>query len=305
MSARALVVGLDAGDAFLLGRFGAEGGVQRFSSFARDAATFRLANPLATIGGGVWEELNIGRSCGRVGVFFPGRQLHTGETAPRQVEVDEVDPRALWTVASDAGKRVAVIDVPHSVSPKELNGVFVSGWGTHDRFYGAESLPANLLGELRDRHGGYPLWSRPWPRRTTAACDGHDGTPEQYEQLLDDLLEGIERKTALLLDVLGREEWDLFACGFSEAHCSGHQLLHFLDGAAPEGHDRLAKGIRIVYERLDSALGRLIDAAGPGVTVFAVASHSFVDPTGGQQLMPEVLVRLGYGSGHGASAKSA
>ncbi|MDQ3380679.1 MAG: hypothetical protein M3546_10225 [Actinomycetota bacterium] len=40
------------------------------------------------------------------------------------------------------------------------------------------------------------------------------------------------------------------------------------------------------------------------MTVFAVASHAFVDPTGGQQLIPEVLVRLGYGSGRGASVRA-
>ena len=60
-----------------------------------------------TVGGGVWQELNTGRSCGVAGIFFPARQLHTGETGMRQVRLEEVDPRAHWTIASDAGKRVA------------------------------------------------------------------------------------------------------------------------------------------------------------------------------------------------------
>jgi predicted AlkP superfamily phosphohydrolase/phosphomutase len=304
MPARMLFVGLDAFDPLLLGRWSAEGVVPRFSSFSRDAAAFKLANSLAVIGGGVWQELNNGRSCGRAGIFFPARQLHSGESAPRQVEMREVDPRAFWTVASDAGKRVGVIDLPHSVPPHELNGVLVAEWGTHDRLYGLQSMPPDLAGELRGRHGDYPLWSRPWPRRTTAMCDGHDGSPEQYEQLLDDLLAGIDQKTGLLLDVLGRDEWDLFACAFSEGQCSGHQLWHFLDGATPAREHRLADGIRSVYQRLDSSLGRLLEAAGRGVTVFVVASHAFVTPTGGRQLIPEVLLRLGYGSGRGASARA-
>jgi predicted AlkP superfamily phosphohydrolase/phosphomutase len=302
--AKTLFVGLDAGDPRLIERFAREGKLPSFEALAHDAAVYELASPMAVIGGGVWEELNLSRSCGRVGVFFPGRQLHTGESVPRQVEADEVDPRAFWTVASDAGKRVAVVDVPHAVSPGRLNGVFVSGWGSHDRFYAAGSIPAGLLSELDERHGPYPLWSRPWPRRTTAACDGHDGTTEQYEQLLDDLLDGVERKSALLLDVLGREDWDLFACGLSEAHCIGHQLWHFLDGSAPEGHERLVDGVALVYQRLDSALKALVDAAGPSATVFVVGSHSFCDPTGGYQLIPDVLARLGYASGGVASARA-
>jgi predicted AlkP superfamily phosphohydrolase/phosphomutase len=302
--ARTLFVGLDAADPFLLQRWSAEGALPRFAAFARGAAEFTLANPLAVVGGGVWQDLSTGRSCGRAGIFFPARQLHTGESALRQVEKHEVDPRAFWTAASDAGKRVAVIDVPHSVAPPELNGVFVAEWGTHDRLFGEQSSPPALLAELRDRHGDYPLWTRPWPRQTTAVCDGHDGGDKQYEQLLDDLLAGIEQKTGLLLDVLGREEWDLFACVFSEGQCSGHQLFHFLEDGAPRGHDRLASGIRLVYERLDASLGALIDAAGPDTSVLVVASHAFVRPTGGPQLIPEVLVRLGYGSGRGVSARA-
>jgi predicted AlkP superfamily phosphohydrolase/phosphomutase len=302
--ARTLFVGLDAADPFLLRRWAEEDALPRFAALSRDAAEFALANPLAVVGGGVWQDLATGRSCGRTGIFFPARQLHTGESSMRPVERAEVDPRAFWTAASDAGKRVAVVDVPHSVAPPALNGVFVAEWGTHDRLFGEESNPPGLLAELRDRHGEYPLWKRPWPRPTTAVCDGHDGSLEQYEQLLDDLLAGIEQKTRLLLDVLDREEWDLFACAFSEGQCSGHQLFHFLQHGAPRGHDRLAKGIKTVYERLDASLGALVDAAGREASVLVVASHAFTPLTGGTQLVPEVLVRLGYGSGSGASARA-
>jgi len=304
MPTRTLFIGLDAADPSLLVRWSESGRLPAFRTCTHGAATFRLANSLGTVGGGVWQELNTGRSCGRAGVFFPARQLHTGETAMRQVELDEVDPRAYWTVASDAGKRVAVVDLPHSVVPTELNGVIVTEWGSHDRLWGSRSLPAPLLDELRSEHRDYPVWMRPWPKITTAGCDSHDGTPEQYEQLLDDLLSGIDQKRDLLLDVLGRESWDLFACAFSEGQCCGHQLWHMRDGAAPPDHERLGEAMELVLQRLDAALGALVAAAGPDAQVFVVASHGFADPTGGRQLIPEVLSRLGYGSGGTASARA-
>jgi predicted AlkP superfamily phosphohydrolase/phosphomutase len=302
LPARVLFIGLDAADPSLLERWGNEGRLPEFSSFTMNADSFRLANSLQTLPGGLWAELNTGRSCGHRGIFFPDRQLHTGETEPRPIDPNEVDPRAYWTAASDAGQRVAVIDLPHTVPPKSLNGVFVAEWGTHDRVFGQKSVPIDFFDEIRESYGTYPLWSRPWPRRTTAACDGHDGTPEQCHQLLDDLHKGIEQKTALLLDVIGREQWDLFACAFPEGQCSGHQLWHFLDGA-PVLDERLRDGIRSVYERLDSSLGVLIEAAGSEATVFVAATHGFVHPTGGRQLIPEVLIRLGYGSGSRVSAQ--
>jgi len=303
VSAHTLFVGLDAADPVLLDALSRAGRLPAFTACTDGAATLRLSNSLGTIGGGVWQELNTGRSCGVAGIFFPARQLHTGETAMRQVRLDEVDPRAHWTVASDAGKRVAVVDVPHSVAPNELNGVFVCEWGSHDRLYGTTSVPPALLDELRAEHGDYPLWQRDWPPLTTARCDSHDGSLEQYEELLDDLLTGIDQKAELLVDVLRREEWDLFACAFSEGQCSGHQLWH-LRHRAPAGHERLADACGLVYERLDAALGALVAAAGDGAQVVLVASHGFADPTGGRQLVPDVLARLGYSSGGGTSARA-
>ena len=102
--------------------------------------------------------------------------------------------------------------------------------------------------------------------------------------------------------MLGREEWDLFACAFGEGQCSGHQFWHFLEAGPPHGDARSdGEAIRSVYERLDSALGATRSTPqATGVTVFAVASHSFVGRRGGKQLIPEVLVRLGYGSGGGS-----
>lgn len=305
MPARTIVIGLDGVDPFLLERWSSDGTLPWLASFARDAAVFRLANALDVIGGGVWQELGNGRSCGRAGIFFPARQLRTGEATPRQIRKDEVDPRGFWTVASDAGRRVAVVDVPHTVCPPAVNGLFVTEWGTHDRLWGEASSPEGLYGELRERHGDYPLWRREWPRVTTTACDGHDASREQYEQLLDDLLAGVERKTQLLLDVLGRDDWDLFACGYSEGQCSGHQLWHFLDLERSESPDRLAGGIKRVYEQLDAGMAELVRGAGPDATVFLLATHAYADPTGGQQLLPDVVARLGYGSGgHGLSVQA-
>lgn len=291
MPARTLFVGLDAVDPRLLIRWGAEGVLPRFATISANSATFRLRNPIGKIGGGVWQELNSGRSCGRAGVFFPARQLHTGETAPRAVELHELDPRGFWTIASDAGKRVAAIDLPQSTVPQEFNGVFVAEWGTHDRLWGEGSAPPDVYETLRERHGDYPMWSRPRARTTTAACDAHDGSQQAYGEMLDDLLEGIERKERLLLDVIAWDDWDLFACAFGEGQCSGHQFWHFLSGdASVEAPERMRDAIQSVYVRLDSALGALVDAAGDGVTVFTVASHSFVGRRGGKQLIPDVLV---------------
>ena len=304
MPARVLVVGLDSGDAELLESLAAEGSIPSFTALTRGAAAFSLENTLRTLPGGIWPEFTSGRSYGVAGFYFPPRQLRTGETVPCPVERDEVDPQAFWTVASDAGKRVAVVDMPWSVPPSGLNGVYLGEWGTHDHPFGMAGDPPGLVDELLARHGDYPVWRREYSS-TRAACDTYDATLEQYERLLDDLLEGIAKKQELFLDLLGREEWDLFVCAFGEPQCVGHQFWHFHEGRAEHASAasaRLRSAVRDVHIRIDEALGALAAAAGDGATVVIFASHGMTEPKGGPQLLAEVLVRLGLGSGRGVAA---
>ena len=169
-------------------------------------------------------------------------------------------------------------------------------WGLHDRNFEIQTHPPELLDELRARYGDHPVNS----------CDAiHGRTQAGYERLAELLLEGVEKKEALLLDVLGRENWDLFTCAFGETHCVGHQLWHYLE--ASEAGDttvpkQLAEAIPAVYRRVDEAIGRLLEAAGEESTALVVLSHGMGHYIGGYQLLPELLVRVGAGSGRGRVA---
>jgi len=232
--------------------------------------------------------------------YFHPDQIRTGEGRLRPVRPDEIDTaRYYWSIASRAGRRVAVIDPSHAVPSASLNGVELLQWGVHDRVY---ELTARLPGQysrLLARHGDYPVVS----------CDTYRPDRRGAERLLVDLARGIERKRALLLDVLRGESWDLFSCELSESHCVGHHFWHFHDVADAE-HDSRAPGhlrdaIARVYAGLDETVAALIAAAGGQCTTLVFASHGMGPIVGGYLLLWEVLVRLGLGSDRGAARGSA
>lgn len=298
MPARVIVIGLDATEATLVERWAAEGRLPTFARLMADGAAGRLGNPLETLPGAIWPEITSGRSCGKVAEFYHPRQIHTGETRMRRIEPDEVDPSTyFWSIAASAGCRVAAVDLPHTILPSGLNGLQVLEWGLHDRNFAIESEPAGLIDELRSRYGDHPVDS----------CDAiHGRTESGYELLVEKLLDGAARKEALLLDLLGRENWDLFVCAFAETHCAGHQLWHYHE-AADAGEPvpaHLAEAIPTVYRRVDEAVGKLLDAAGENSTALVFLSHGMGHYIGGYQLLPEFLVRIGAGSGGGALAQT-
>lgn len=292
MPARVLVIGLDAAEVTLLERWTAEGRLPAFRDVMEQGARFRLDNCWSTLPISVWPELTHGRSPGKIALYFPPRQLRTGEAELRRVMPDEVDPEGFWTIASDAGKRVAAIDLPWTVPPRDLNGIFLAEWGTHDRWFGTASLPSSLAGELRERHGPYPVH----------LCDDDYGpSTRERERLASELLEAVDHETRVLVDLLERDEWDLFACVFGQFQCVGHNFWGFADSA-----DRVPEPLRTamldVYSRVDEGIDALRSAAGSNAVVAVFVSHGMGPLTGGVQLLPEVLVRLGVGSGKGSVA---
>lgn len=298
MPARVIVIGLDAAEATRVEQWAAEGRLPTLARVIAEGAGARLGNCLNTLPGAIWPEITTGRSCGKVAQFYHPRQLHTGETRLRPVEASEVDPKEYyWSIASAAGRRVAAVDQVQTVLAPGLNGLQLLEYGLHDRNFEIRSDPPELLEEIRARWGDHPVQS----------CDAvHGRTEEGYELLLDKLLEGVEKKEALLLELLGREEWDLFTCTFAETHCIGHQLWHFLEAAEsgdPTVPARLAEAIPTVYRRVDDAIGRLLAAAGEDATGLVILSHGMRLAVGGYPLLPEVLVRVGAGSGRGMAAR--
>jgi len=294
MAARVLVIGFDAAEATLIERWAAEGILPTFAELTKRGVKSRLANPIDTLPGAIWPELVSGISCGKRPHYYHPHQLVTGEARARKIDLDDIDPNEFyWVQASNAGRRVAAIDNVQTVPAANFNGIQLFEWGMHDRHYTECSEPPELFDEINERHGAYPIRS----------CDDHGETEQGYEALRQDLLDAVDVKTNMLVDLLGREHWDLFTCAFSESHCVGHQFWHFQDPSHPWYHrpyaERFRDAMKDVYRRIDQGIGRVIEAAGSEPTVLVFCSHGMGPYIDGPQLLPEFLVRLGMASaGH-------
>ena len=298
MSAKVLVIGLDAAEATLLEKWAASGELPAFARLAEQGAVARLGNSLETLPGAIWPEITTGVSGGRTAQYYHPRQIHSGETALRKLEPEDIArfPH-YWSYVSEAGLRVAVVDQPQTIIAKGLNGFMVTEWGLHDRNFAIASDPPEVMEEIRERWGDHPV----------VKCDSHGYKEEGFRELLDGLVEGANVKKQMLLEIFGREDWDLFVCGFGETHCVGHQFWHYFDpdqpGYDPDAPEELKQAVKTVYLEVGRGIEALLDAAGPETTVLVFASHGMGTAVGGYQLLPEFLVRTGFGSGSGATAQ--
>jgi predicted AlkP superfamily phosphohydrolase/phosphomutase len=308
MAPRVLIVGFDALETTLVDRWADEGLLPSFAALSANGITYPLENDVEYLPDTLWTDVISGRSSAAAGLYWQPEQVHVGEARLRPNSLDDFRLTPFWQHASDAGRRVAVIDAAYAPPASDLNGVLLRDWGAHSAGFGRGSDPPGYLDEIVARYGDYPLphghsraEGRAW------GCDVHDGSRAALEDLPQRLAEAVALKTRVVLGELERQDSDLVFAVFHEGHCAGHQLWHFMDETSPwyepDAPDSLKNGVRSVYARLDRSLGEILERVESDTHVFVVLTRGMRSHVGGWQLLTEILVRLGY-TGAGAVAGS-
>lgn len=289
MTARLVVIGIDAGDPGFIERWVDEGHLPAIGSVM-------LRGSWASTGGselvsehGTWTSVFSGVSRARHGYHY-FRQLRPGsydlETALPPYE----DAPPFWTRLARAGAAVGVIDAPDTRIIPGLRGIQLVNWATHtnwdpERFRPASDPPA-LLSEVSARFA---------ERLSVAERTGT--TSEEDRAIKEHLLEQVAIKGELCHELLTGRELDLIVTVFSESHTANHQFWRYGPGVAdrpdPDEAD-LEHAIRDIYAAIDGEIGRLLSTLGPDANVVVVSSVGMEDdfPTGGT---PEAVLReFGY-----------
>ncbi len=198
------------------------------------------------------------------------RQLATGTYDDVDITPLDTFGQPFWRAIGDAGKRVAVVDIPKTYPTEGLNGIHVCDWGTHDPDHDRTTTwPADLGPSLEAQYGG----------NTVPNCNIYSRSPESLGELREILFRRLDRKTELLLDLMAREPWDVFLAGFGDTHCVGHQCWHLHDPKhfkhTPENIDKVGNPVKEVYRACDRSLARILANIDENVDVVLLASHGF------------------------------
>jgi predicted AlkP superfamily phosphohydrolase/phosphomutase len=295
---------LDACDPRLARRFAAEGDMPNLARVLDGSTVAPVLTDPGLFVGSVWASVSTARDPATHG-FHCWQVSDPDSYDLRDTTPDEIDGTAFWYHLSDAGHRVAVLDVPHSKADRPIHGVQLVEWGCHDRHFGPHSYPPELIDELVEAIGGHPIGmlEPPGPEQPQfAPCDyGHRTdwrrAPDEYVALWEDLLVGMDRKRDASLALLDRGGWDMFMTVLGESHCAGHQFWHLSDRSHPEHDAALAARIggdpmREVYRRLDATLGDHLDRTDDSTVVAVHLSHGMGAHHDGTHLLAPVLERL-------------
>ncbi len=280
---RLLAIGLDAAEQSLIRRWMDSGELPTLAGLRERAVWGRTTNEPGLYTGAVWPTIFTGVSAARHGCYYY-RQICNGTYRTAHFHPDDLKYPPFWKALSDAGRRVAIVDVPKSMLTEDLNGIQVVDWGLHDpSLPTVRCWPPALAEEVTQRFGVDPV----------GQCDAADRSPAQYQDLRDRLIARIDRKRSLIEYFLQQGDWDLFLTVFGDSHCAGHQFWHLHDHEN-QSHEAAGLGdpLKDIYIALDSAIGHLLDRVDTDTIVMVFTSHGFGTHCDANAFLDETLRRL-------------
>lgn len=278
-----VVVGFDAASRTLATDLAAAGRLPVLRTLMAQGRTVEVESPHALFVGAVWPTFYTGLNTGHHGRYCFG-QLRPGTYRVHRTG-GPLPTEPFWRPLSRAGRRVAIVDVPHTRPDPDINGIHVVDWGKHDPNVGYTTTPTDLGPEILHRFGDQP----------SDSCDDYARRGD-HGQLRDDLVDGIDRKASMCEAYLTEQEWDVFTVVFNASHCAGHQCWHIHDPAHPH-HDpaqahAVGDPVTDIYEAHDAALGRILDVVGADAAVMVLLSHGMGSPYNANYLMGDMLQRI-------------
>jgi len=280
-SPRVLVIGLDGVPWTLLRSWASAGHLPNLARLIAQGSAGGLHSTMPPTSGPAWSSFATGKNPGQTGIYDflyrrPGSYVFPPVNAALR------SGQSLWSLLGEAGKRVAVVNIPISYPVEKVNGILISGWMT-PYFAKDFTWPPQIGDEIRERVGDYRIY----PAETFA-----ESRKDAFFRACDELLDLLTRTNLYLMK---REPWDLFMTVYFDTDRILHQLWHYLDAEHPWRKDRsdLAAPVLRYFQRLDADIGRLIEAAGPGVRVMVMSDHG-MGRASRFVVLNNLLLRLGF-----------
>ncbi|MGH6942861.1 MAG: alkaline phosphatase family protein [Geminicoccaceae bacterium] len=282
-SRRVLLIAFDAAEPDLVERWLADGCLPNLRRLRQSGRYGRLASSARWLSGSPWPTFFTGRSPADHGIY-EFLQWRAERMEARRPTPEWLPARPFWRDLGREGRRAIVIDVPSTYRPEPFDGLEISGFASHDFLAPPCSYPPDLMNWARRKGGSSPLGPE---------IHRHQ-SPRELLDLRDRLCAATERVGALAEQLMRGHDWDLFALAFGATHRGGHKLW---DQSSAEGTpseaeaDALKTALKEVYIACDRALGRLVECAGPGVTVLVCSMHGMGPNTSRVAILPEMLAR--------------
>ncbi|MBA2646409.1 MAG: alkaline phosphatase family protein [Pyrinomonadaceae bacterium] len=292
-----IIIGLDAADPDLMMRWAAEGYMPTLASLMQRGCWAHTAGPELICEHGIWVSLSSGVPRSWHGYHY-FRQLKPGTYDLENVTGADINALPFWSYLRGRNKRVAVVDVPDAFPIKDLPGIQLTDWATHNPPDFASAEPASLLRDVRRIFG-------PQMKIYEKLRSGIEDDRKLYRQLMD----RVEKKGELCRALLAGNKFDLTIAVFAESHTATHQFWKYYRRAASQhngevgSENELTHAVRNIYAALDRQVALLLEQLPDDANIFVVSSTGMEDHYPTTHLIEDFCRKLGYQASPNGAAR--
>jgi predicted AlkP superfamily phosphohydrolase/phosphomutase len=282
---KVLIVGLDGGTWNVIEPLARAG---RMPNLARimEGGWGPLESTIPPVTPPAWTSFMTGKNPGKHGLYH-FVEPEPGSYRARYTNARSRKARTIWSILSDAERRVGVVNVPMTFPPEPVNGFMISGMDTPDETSDF-IYPHRLVPELSKAVGAIKLDIR---------YLGFMHNDLRRQQVLAELHDIDEQRLQIILHLLEREPVEVLMVVYGSPDTSQHYFWHYADRShyrhTAEGAQLFGTAIQDVYERLDRHIGTLVERLGDDGVVLVVSDHGFGPTSSTTIYLNRYLAELG------------
>ncbi|MBM4285369.1 MAG: hypothetical protein FJ128_08975 [Deltaproteobacteria bacterium] len=259
-----IIIGLDGATFSLIKPYVRAGKLPHIGRLMEIGTYGNLRSTIHPITQIAWTTFMTGKNAGKHGIFdFYARKPNSYDF--QYTAGSGCGSVTLWKILSDHGKRVGCLNVPMTYPVEEVNGFMIAGLGAPGR-HSDFVFPLALKDEILRVAGDYKLLD----------ADKFMNDPQAY---LRYQVEAIRQTEELSLYLLKKFPVDVFMVVFMATDQVQHLFWHCQDEThpmfTPEEHRRYGGVIFQIYQEIDRAIGRLLEAGGEDCTFVLMSDHGF------------------------------
>jgi len=261
---KVLVIGLDAATFDIVKPLMKKGRLPNLSRLCRNGVCGELRTTIPPLSPVAWTTFATGKNAGKHGIFS------FTEQKPESYGIRFVNARSrkakpLWSILSDYGMKVGVINMPITYPPDEVNGFMISGMdapGRKSPFTYPYDLKDDLLKKF-DYEIDYSFLGA--------------NLMKKGDKILRNLLEVEKKRVSAAKYLMDIYDWDFFFIVMVALDRTQHFFWHCMEPSHPryheDGADKFRNAIYNMYERMDGLVGSLIESVDAKTTIFLMSDH--------------------------------
>lgn len=259
---KTVIIGLDGATFDIIQPLARAGRLPVLERLMREGVSAPLRSTILPNSFPGWASCTTGTSEGMHGVFSPFIKNKSSYSV-RAMSGRDIMTRPIWNILTEHGGKSIVVNVPTTYPPEPINGLMVTGMLTPGR-NSAFTFPDSLKTELLNEFPNYVIE----PERI----------PDKHARA-NEFRRTIEVRERALRFLMHRSEWDFLMVVFSVLDRAQHDFWADMDPQHPR-HDpdtpaEFRDFIHAIYQRLDSAVGSILEGLSANTRVLVVSDHGF------------------------------